>query len=381
MSNSASNSIGLVLSGGGARGAYQVGVLKALFDVISKHNLNNSIDILTGVSAGAINASFLAAYAEDMKLGAYQLAKLWSSLQSDHVFYTDALSLGKIGLKWMGELSLGGLTGTTPGRALLDTAPLKDLLHNHINFKKIESNLQSHIKALAVTAMDYRTSSAITFVQGHDQIPAWNKVNKRSERTEISSEHIMASSSIPLLFPPIKVDDRYFGDGCVRNANPCGPAIYLGAKKLIIIGVRKTSTTAYEERVFANDKTPSVARVVNVLLNAVLLDGVEQDVERLERVNELVTKVPCETHGHISYKKIDYLWIAPSQDIGEIAASKSSRLPRVIRYLLKGLGSLEDASEIISYLLFDSSFCSQLIEIGYEDGMKKEKEIIALFNS
>ena len=372
--------LGLVLSGGGARGAYQVGVMSAMSEILQKASLEFKIDIFSGVSAGAINASTLAAESHDLHEGCRKLVELWSHLRSEDVFYTDAVNLGKVGLKWMGELSLGGLIGSSPGRALLDTEPLKKLLEKNLNYAAIEKNLkEKHYTALAVTAVDYQTSNSITFVQGQDDLPTWSKARKISEKANITADHIMASAAIPLLFPPIKVDQRWFGDGCVRNTHPCAPSIYLGAEKLMVIGVRKPGNSVYEESLLQNNKAPSVARVINVILNAVLLDGIELDVERLERVNEFIRKVPRAHQSNLNYKPVDYLWISPSADLGEIAARKSSKLPRVIRYLIKGLGSLEEASEIVSYLLFDPSYCSQLIELGFQDAMKQKENILNFY--
>lgn len=376
-----STKIGLVLSGGGARGAYQVGVISALCEILKQNSIKPHFHFYSGVSAGAINAGFLATQCEDLYQGSRKLVDLWSHLSSERVFYTDAINIGKIGLRWMGELSLGALTGGMPGRALLDTSPLSDLLKENLNFSKIEKNIKNgHLEAVSVSAIDYQTSRSVTFLQGKEDLPSWNKYRRHSERTDLNVSHIMASSAIPLLFPPIQVDSRYFGDGCVRNSHPCGPNIYLGAQKLVVIGVRKQGSTADDIRALQAQGPPSVARVLNVLLNAILLDGVELDIERLQKVNEFVRKVPQDHHSQLAYKPIEFAWISPSVDIGEIATSKSSRLPRIIRYLIKGLGSLEDASEIVSYLLFDPVFCSLLIEVGYEDGMKQKDEILKLFS-
>lgn len=372
--------IGLVLSGGGARGAYQVGVLSAIIEILQAEGLPSRFDFLTGVSAGAINASFLASTAHMQQHGVKKLCDLWSHLSTDQVFYGDVAHLGTLGFKWMSDLSFGAIKGTSPGRALLDTAPLKELLDRNINFDQIQRNIQDGLlDALALTAIDYRDSSAVTFIQSKSH-KGWKKARRFSEPAQISSAHIMASSAIPLLFPPIGVDNRYFGDGCVRNSHPCAPSIYLGSEKMIVIGVRSLQTTLTEKS-FNSTKPPSVARVINVLLNAVLLDGIELDVERLEKVNEFIRKVPPQHQTGIQYKPIDYVWISPSVDIGALAASKANKLPRMIRYLLKGLGTLEEANEIISYLLFESSFCTQLIEIGFEDGMKARDQIVKLYQS
>lgn len=366
----------LVLSGGGARGAYQVGVLKALGEITHELKLKNPFQIFTGVSAGAINASFLAAGADNFYEQTQSLEKLWSELGMDRVFKTDALSLSRIGLKWMSELSIGALTGTTATRALLDTSPLRDLIESTLDPERIQHLLETEeLKALALTALDYRTSMAVTFVQGHPLLPNWHRSRRKSFKTQITASHVMASSAIPLLFPPIEVEDSYFGDGCVRNLTPLSPAIHLGANKLFTIGVRRVSYTADDERAMKSRGQPSVARVANAILNAVLLDGIETDIERLRRVNDFLKKVPAEHLPNMNFSPIDTVWVHPLGDIGALANKMSSRLPRMIRFLLKGLGPLEDASEIISYLLFDSDFCKRLIHMGYEDGLQQTEEI------
>lgn len=367
---------GLVLSGGGARGAYQVGVLSAVADIAKESNIKEAFDVYTGVSAGALNATFLASGADDFSAATKALVDLWSQMTSDKVFYSNVGSLGKIGFQWMRTLSMGGIAGSAPGQALLDTAPLHQLVRDNLAEVKIQNNLDKGVfKALAITALDYQSSVAVTFVQGRKDLPDWKKIRRQSEKTQIRAEHVLASAAIPLLFPPVGVDERFFGDGCVRNTAPCSPAIYLGCQKILVIGVRKQGLTAYEHQFRQSLKAPSVARVLNVLLNSIMLDGVEVDIERLERINSLIEQIPPSLHENLPYRKVDFVYISPSADIGEIAEQKHMKLPPIIRYLLKGLGSISDASEIVSYLLFDPSFCSQLIEIGYEDGMRQKDEI------
>lgn len=367
----------LVLSGGGARGAYQVGVLTAVADICSKVKQRTPFKIITGVSAGAINATFLASGAEDFGLSVQRLATMWGKINPDQVFRTDAISLGKIGLQWVGELSFGAFAGSTPGRALLDTSPLRDLIMSNLDVSRITANIEDQvIHALAVTALEYKTSNTITYVQGSPHIEMWERSRRKAERATIRAEHVLASSAIPLLFPPVAVDDRYFGDGCLRNQAPLSAALHLGATDLFVIGVRRMSRTADEARAMNSNEAPSVARVINVLLNTVMLDAIELDIERLARINEFLNRVPEELHPGLNFKRVQHHWIHPSEDIGAIASSMATRLPRVIRYLLKGLGPLEDASEIISYLLFDPKFCQRLMEIGYEDGMRQSSAIL-----
>jgi NTE family protein len=367
----------IVLSGGGARGAYQVGVLKAISDILSEHRLQNPFQILCGVSAGAINAAALASHLDDFPLAAQKLTDLWGHLESEQVFRTDAVSLGRIGLQWMGELSFGGLTGGAPGRALLDTSPLGDLIRNNLDFGGIQKNIAAGVmKALTITALDYRSSETVTFVQGDPALPDWKKTRRHSEKAVIQAEHVLASSAIPILFLPGQVQDRWFGDGCVRNATPLQPALQLGADRIFVIGVRR-----HQEYMGVSSppsgRGPSVGRIINVLMNSILLDGIEVDHERMERINEFVRRVPEPYRDQLNFREVKSLFIHPSEDIGALAAQMSSKLPRIVRYLLKGLGPLEEASELVSYLLFEKEFTTRLIEMGYRDGMNSREEIIA----
>lgn len=369
----------VVLSGGGARGAYQVGALVGLSEILKKHSIPPDIRIISGVSAGAINASFLASAADDFHAGVARLADLWRVLNADQVFASDAAQMGKLAITWATEIGFGALTGTTPGKALLNTAPLRRLLGDNLQVDRIRDNLKAgHFDALVLTAVDYASSDSISFVQGAPGTPTWNKPRRRSEKTDIGVDHVMASSAIPLLFPAAQVGDRWFGDGCVRNASPCAPALYLGANRLFVVGVRR-HRSANERGGPGEGAPPSVARVLNLLLNAVLLDSVEADVDRLERVNEFIQRIPTDVRSNLVYKEAKVALVSPSIDIGGIAKDLAFRLPRIIRYLLRGLGNLEDANDIISYLLFDPEFCSRLIEAGREDALRAEKELIALF--
>ncbi|MES3038438.1 MAG: patatin-like phospholipase family protein, partial [Bdellovibrionota bacterium] len=264
----------LVLSGGGARGAYQVGVVCGLAEIFKKHKIPPTFDFYSGVSAGAINASLLASHADDFSEGCSLLKDLWSGLTSDQIFYTDIVRLGKIGLKFMDMTA----KGSEAGKALLETEPLSKLITSNLDFDRIAANIKKgHLKALLITANDYRSSTAITFVQGAKNLSSWNKARRMSLEAVIGTEHIMASSAIPLLFPSVEVDGVYYGDGCVRNSHPCAPSIYLGAERLFVVGVR-SSRALGEFDPTPMQKPPSLARVLNVLLNSVLLDGIELDV-------------------------------------------------------------------------------------------------------
>lgn len=381
MGSKKEKTIGLVMSGGGARGAYQAGVLSAIAEITQDLKMTNPFKIYTGVSAGAINAAFLASGADDFAQTTKGLVDLWSQITSDQVFYTDPISLGKNGIKWLEDISFGGFfsASSKAGKSLLDTAPLRALINKNMQFDNIQANIDSgKLRGVAVTAMDYQTSAGVTFIQSHKDIKMWDRKRRRSEQTKIQAEHVMASSAIPMLFPSISVDSSYYGDGCIRNQSPSGPAIYMGAEKLVVIGVRMEAHLQPELMTTLQMRPPSVAKVINVLLNAVMLDGIEVDLERLEHINKFIDKFSALDSSKFTMRKVDYLWISPTEDIGAIAYEKSSKLPRVVRYLLKGLGSLEDAREVVSYLLFEPSFCTQLIEVGFEDGMRQREKIIKL---
>lgn len=365
----------LVLSGGGARGAYQAGVLNATAEIASRLGQKRPFEIYTGASAGAINASFLASQADNFLQATENLAGLWGTLGSTQVFRSDALSLGKIGAKWMRDLPLGGMTGFSPGPSLLETNPLRELLQNNLDFSKINSHIQSGVlKALAVTAVDYHTSMAATFIQGSEDLSMWVRSRRFSQKADIHTEHIMASAAIPLLFPPIEIGGRFYGDGCLRNQAPLSPAIHLGATKLLVVGVRRQTDLNLQNQSLEL-QIPTLARVINTLLNAVLLDGIELDVDRLKKINEFMERVPTELHHQMNFRKVDFTWIHPSVDIGQLAYDHAHKLPRFIRYLLRGLGPSEDSKEIISYLLFDPVFCQKLMDIGYDDAMNSKDEI------
>lgn len=368
-------SIGLVLSGGGARAAYQVGVLSAIADISSTAKVENPFQIYSGVSAGAINACMLAGTPHSFKGAVDNLITLWSSINSDQVFNSSAFGLTRGALKWFSDLSSGGLKNTH-GISLLQTEPLRQLLNKNCQFGEIKKKIDAGtLQAISISALDYLTTSTTSFIEGNDQVKTWNRIRRLSEKTRLSAEHIMASSAIPLLFPPIKVGEQYYGDGCVRNLSPCAPAVYLGAKRLIAIGVRKPQDLCFANKTAGPQQSPTLAKVINVLLHAVMMDGLEHDIERMERINQNLKLLTDAERKSLPISPIEHLWIAPSVEISEIAAKKVGELPMMIRYLLKGLGSLDEAAELASFLLFESSYCKELIEIGYEDGMKSKDKI------
>jgi NTE family protein len=364
----------LVLSGGGARGAYQVGVLRELVEQ-GFLTQDRRADILVGSSAGSINVAAVAAWNDDLHAGIAGLERIWREIHPAQVYRTDMASLGRIGAQWAWDLSFGGATGHVQPKSLLDTAPLWELLSAHIPFERIAANVAGRqIAALAIIATDLYTSNGVIFLDAVPDTPLWTRRRWRIERTPIRVEHLVASSAIPIFFPSVAIGGRYFGDGSIRNTAPLSPAINLGADRIIAIGVSGPTP----ETVTASPlEPPTVAQVAGVLLDAVMLDAVEVDVEHSERVNASVQHHETDDAAAV-FRRVDVLWIRPSHRVRGLAEELVHRLPGVVHYLLRGLGSDASVAELASYLLFDSTFCSRLIDLGRED-VAAERERIARF--
>lgn len=366
----------LVLSGGGARGAYQAGVLKGLAEILPEKK-KSPFQIISGVSAGAINTAKLACDLDSFSNAVEKLNYLWSQVTTDQVFKTEFLSLNKLSLSMFGSKKKNF-------DSLLDTSPLEELLNQNCDFSKIKANIkQGLLESLIITANNYNTGSAVSFVQTSEPVRGWKESRRVAQTVELNAKHIMASSAIPMLFPPIQIGSEFYGDGCVRNNTPCSPPIRMGADKLFVIGVRtQNNNVAPETAAHPNmSEPPSIIRIINTLLNAVLLDSVEQDVRRIQRINQFIEE--ASNGGQLEssdLKAIPALCISPSEDIGLLARSHAHHLPRLLRMTLSTFGSLDEASEIISYLLFDAQFCRKLIDMGYNDAMDSRDTILKFFN-
>jgi len=362
----------LVLSGGGARGAYQAGVLSGLMETGLLQDGIGGFDILVGSSAGAINAGALAAYADEPVVGVDRLLGLWKSIEAQDVFRTGLRSLGEIGLRWVRDLSFGGLLRRTGAQSLLDTAPLREFLTEALPFERIGANLDAgRLGALAMPATDLYTGDGVVFLDAPPSVPLWKRGRWSIERTRIGVDHVMASSAIPVFFPPIEIDGRYFGDGSVRNTAPLSPAINLGAERIIAIGVRQPGA---ETGSVKHDKPPSIAQVAGSLLDAVMLDAIGVDVEHSERVNRSVIAAPTSGSG-TPFRWVDVLWLSPSRHFSAVASEFADRIPPAVRYLMRGLGTDEETTELATYLLFDPAFCGRLAELGRADVERQRGEI------
>lgn len=357
--------LALMLSGGGARAAYQTGVLSG----IGKRRPDLATPLLTGVSAGGINLGFVAAYRGSFGEATEALKRRWLSLTTEEVFRTDPPSLLKTGARWGLSIASGGSRIAPRGRSLVDTAPLRDFLRRSIDATGIEKNLEEGVhEAVALSALSYQTGRTVTFVQGDVPIRLEPpSVHHRTVRARLTIEHIMASSAIPLLFPAVKIGQQYYGDGSFRSAAPLGPAIQLGAERILAISARyaRSELEARRPEVLGY---PPPARILGVLLNSVFLDTLDWDVSTVERINRLIDQIPEEARRAEGLRHVDLYVQRPSKDIGRLAASFEVRLPRSLRFLVRGLGTTKGKSaDFISYLLFESDYISTLIELGEED--------------
>ena len=381
---------GIVMTGGGARGAYQAGVLKRIGEIPLLRAAPSPFKVISGASAGAVNSVFLASGAESFGSCSEQLAKLWSELEAGQVFRTDLVSLGPRAGRWLKDLSLGGVLGGGHAQSLLDFSPLHTLLSEKIKFPAIERNIKlQNIYGLAIAATNYTTGKAYIFVQGAAGHPLWKRSRRIAVSTDITPEHVCASAAIPVVFQPILITTEYgsayFGDGCLRLTTPLSPAIRLGADRILAIGVRARTTDAEsinqeQAQGDAGSHHPPIAQVLGVVLNAIFLDHLDADIEHLKRLNELVEssgeEVLAAMQAQHSVKTVQPLSITPSQDIGAMAETHAHQLPKMVRYLMKGLSdSGKASSDLLSYLLFDSSFTSALVDLGYKDASARIDEI------
>ena len=366
------------MPGGGARAAYQAGVLKGLAEITHQYH-NNPFPILCGTSAGAINAVALASAEEDFLSSCRWLEKLWSELQYDHVFRSDWP--GTFRNLWRLILSLFN-AGIAVGRpvALLDNLPLKQLLREKIDFSGIGRNLQSgKLDAICVTAMNYTEGISVSFYQGGPTNADWRRWKRQGIPTPLQLRHLLASTAIPTIFPPQRIGRNYYGDGALRQLTPISPALHLGAQKVLII-----STSGHMqnyEKPSRRIHSPPLGQVIGHLLNSAFMDSMETDIEHLERTNELLELATDSTFNPEGRAlcPIDIHVISPSEDIDTLAEQYTEGLPSTIRTLMKvtGSGSSDGGVNIASYLLFTEAFCQRLLELGYHDVHAQAEKILA----
>ncbi|WP_405236815.1 patatin-like phospholipase family protein [Lentisalinibacter orientalis] len=370
--------IGLVLPGGGARGAFQVGVLKAIAEILPG-DVPNPFPILSGTSAGAINSAVLASRARRFRSAVDAMEAVWAGFRSEQVFRTDALTMLKSSLHWLAAIVLGGLGEHNP-RSLLDNDPLRSLLSRNIRFPRIQTAIdRGHVQALAITAAGYQSARSVTFFQASPGTRAWQRTRRIGVRCTINLDHLMASIAVPLVFPPACIRGEYYGDGAMRHSTPLSPAVHLGADRILVIGIRdETPEPAGDPH--TPPIYPSFGHIAGYMLDTLFLDGLYSDLERLSRINDLIDSIPEDerTGPAAKMRPIDTMIVIPSEEIREIAASCRKAAPVPLRALMRGLGGPDKGERrLLSYLLFESEFTRALIDLGYRDAMKIRDELEA----
>ncbi len=363
---------GLVLTGGGARGAYQAGAISATLEICHENNIPWPFKIISGISAGGINACLLASKLDQANLLdiSHEIREVWSNISSDMVYKTSTFSLTMNGVRWLKSLSSGSLGTGQKSLSLLDTAPLRELLKKHINFSRIDEVMkQGLVEALSMNMVNYSTGLSQAFFQTYRDIQPWKRVKREGNLARFTHEHIMATSAIPLIFPPIKIDKVHYGDGSLRDYTPLSPPIKLGAEKLFIIGVRTRNQIS-----IPREYPPTPGKILSIILNGILLDALDSDLERLVRINKTVASLgPVNNTG---LRPIETFVMTPSRMLSEIAFEENLVMPKTIQFLINGLGNAREASDLISYILFEAPYTRRLIELGRQDVFDKKAEVI-----
>lgn len=383
---------GLILTGGGARAAYQVGVLKALTDIRREGGVTtgNPFPVITGTSAGAINAAALAGDADDFDRGVAKLVSIWQGFHADQVYRADSIGVIRTGARWLTMMSIGWLIARwrrIKPRSLLDNAPLAGLLERMVRLERIPELIrEGHLNALAVSASSYSSGEHVTFYNAAEDVSAWVRSQRRAVRDHIGLPHLLASSAIPFVFPAkqlaIDGEPEWFGDGSMRQAAPISPAIHLGAERILVIGAGRMHEPPGKRQVSAD--YPTMAQIAGHALSNIFLDALAVDVERLQRINRTLQLLPAEVRAQSALRPIDVLLIAPSQRLDDIAARHLEALPLSVRALLRGIGVSGQGSDargaaLASYLLFEADYTRELMALGEADTLARRDEVAHFF--
>ncbi|WP_241984194.1 patatin-like phospholipase family protein [Aliidiomarina sedimenti] len=361
----------LMLTGGGARAAYQVGVLKGIASMVPRaHPL--PFRILTGTSAGALNAASLACYSSNFHLAVKKLEQVWSNFSTDQVY---KCSTGEVFGHLMSRVGriFQSETAENPASSLFDNQPLRELIHRVVDFRKIDRQIQrGYLRAIAINASCYNSGHSISFFEGASHYKNWKRANREGVRSRLTAEHLMASAAIPMIFPAIELQHKFYGDGAIHQISPLSPPVHLGASKILVIGVDQPHMEDHLQRHYV----PSSATIAGHLLDTIFADTLNSDVERMQRINSTIRQLQRAGSEHPELRLVDTLIVKPELDFNQMAHSHFERMPSAVRRLLGLVGVDQDTpSSIVSYLLFEKEYCRELIDIGYQDALKQKDEI------
>jgi len=365
----------IVLAGGGARAAYQVGVLRAMKELTADTRAN-PFSIICGTSAGAVNAAALAVHADDFALGVEHLSEVWRHFQPHHVYRSDFPGVMANSSRWLGGFLFGAFV-RNKRISLLDNRPLESLLARRLDFSRIQANIDAGVlDAVAITCSGYTSGQSVSFFQAVPTTEGWKRQSRVGVRSKIGVEHLMASSAIPFLFPAHRLNREYFGDGSMRQIAPVSPALHLGADRVVVVGTARTKSEAPQRT--RGDLYPSLAQVAGHVMNSIFLDSLAVDLERLERINRTISCVEPEQLRKmgLTLHHVDVLVLTPSEPLDAIAVKHVRNLPWSIRFLMRSVGAMRrGGANLASYLLFEPGYCNELIDLGFKDTMDRRDEV------